>query len=409
MASERYLKKQGLPLTGKIIKSELFYLPFYRFRGMALEYLAPTVRLFEVADMVKMSEGSWRPEKAECKLKGKDFDVTVPAYTNPEFGLTSLGIRPHALPLYAYRRQEVPERSTIVSSDISPKQAQSRAMLLHKHNIGLYNKPSPVCSAMIGEKISVIYFPIWAVSHETNGVQITVFIDAIAKRGYRHINRLFKYKGKTSTEKNSYFFKPLRHQCPNCGVDLLEKHFSLFYPCKNCGRFYLLKDEGYYQVKCQTAEAPFCAPYWRFHLEFNNQKRYKTVQDFNKLLRAELALMRKEKKSNRFYLYSPAFKATDVNRWAKRALSVIKTQPHDILYDRFPSRGPVLCIDEGEAKEMAVFLWHVAINKYSNLHKKEFQLDVNDLPSGEIVWLPVEDYQLLGKSLGYKEVNVLKN
>lgn len=333
MAADRYLKKQCLPLTSKIIKSEFFYLPFYRFRGMALDYLAPALEMVEVAENIKI------PAKTKCKLKGKDFDITVPAYTNPEFGLTSLGIRPHAVPLYAFSQQEIPEEAIIVSSDIPPRQAERRAIELHRHNVGLYNRLNSLCSAMIGEKISVIYFPIWAVTHETNGVQITVFIDAIAKRGYRHIDKPFKYKGKTSTEKNSYFFKPLRHQCPHCGADLKEKHFSLFYPCKNCGRFYLLNDEGYYQVRCQTAEAPFCAPYWRFPLEFNNQRRYKTVQDFSKLLTAELVLMRKEKRSNRFYLYSPAFKATNVNRWVKRALSVIKTQPHDILYDRFPPPG----------------------------------------------------------------------
>lgn len=77
------------------------------------------------------------------------------------------------------------------------------------------------------------------------------------------------------------------------------------------------------------------------------------------------------------------------------------------MTDSLP-RGPVLCIDEDEAKEMAMFLWRVATNKYVNLHKRGFRFDVNDLPPGEIVWLPVEDYQLLGKSLGYKEVNVLR-
>lgn len=403
MAVDRYLKKQGLPLTGKIVKSEFFYLPFYRFQGMALDYLAPTVEMVEVAENVQM------PARTKCKLKGKKFDVTVLAFTDTDFGLISLGIRPHAVPLYAFSRQEIPRETTIVGSDISPQQAEHQALEIHRHNVGLYNKSEPICSAMIGEKISVIYFPIWAVTHETNGVQMTVFVDALANRGYSHKDRPFDYRGKTVTEENSYFMKPQRHQCPHCGADLKEKHFSLFYPCKNCGRSYLLKDEGYSQVKCQAVETPLCMPFWRFPLEFNSQRHYKTVQDFSRLLTAEIALMRKRKKNNRFYLYSPAFKSNDVNRWVKRALGIMKTQPHDKLSGKLPAQGPVLCIDEGEAKEMAVFLWRVATNKYVNLHKREFQFDMSYLPSGEIVWLPVEDYQLLGKSLGYKEVNILKS
>ncbi|OQX92852.1 MAG: hypothetical protein B6D58_00755 [candidate division Zixibacteria bacterium 4484_95] len=403
IAVDRYLKKQGLPLSGKIIKSEFFYLPFYRFRGMALDYLAPTVEMVEVAEDVQI------PARTKCKLKGKEFDITIPAFTDKEFGLISLGIRPHAVPLYAFSRQDIPEGTTIVSSDIPPHKARHQAMEIHKHNVSLYNKSKPIYSAMIGERLSVIYFPIWAVTHETNGMQMTVFVDALADRGYSHKDKPFDYKGKISTEENSYFLRPLRHQCPYCGADLKERYFSLFYPCKNCGRSYLLRDEGYSEVKCQAVDTPLCVPFWRFPLEFNGQRHYKTVRDFSKLLPAELALMRKQKKNNRFYLYSPAFKATDVNRWVKRALSVIKTQPHDKLYDRLPALGPVLCIDEDEAKEMAVFLWRVATSKYVNLRKGEFQFDVNYLQSGEVIWLPVEDHQLLGKSLGYKEVNVLKN
>jgi len=401
MAVDRYLKKKGLPLTGNIIKSELFYLPFYRFRGMALDYLAPSVKFEEAPN------GQIIQIESKCELKGKDFDVTVPAFSSDEFKLPSLGIRPQSLPLYAFSREETPDDAVMVRSDISPAEVETKAMELHKHNINIYNKSASVCSAMIGEKISVIYFPVWAVTFNSGGEDKTVFVDAVAKRGYTQTEKPFEYKGHISSEKNSHYIQLLKHQCPNCGSDLKENHFSLFYPCTNCNRPYILSDNGYRQVKCLAADPDVCVPYWRFPLEFHGRKSYKTVKDFYNLLTTEVALLRKEKRDNPFYLYSPAFKATDVNLWVKRATAILKTQPHDKLTEKFPKDGPVLCIDEDEAKEMAIFLWRVIAEKYARLQTGEFCPDDDNFQSGEIVWLPIQDFQLIAKSAEFKEVDVI--
>jgi len=285
--------------------------------------------------------------------------------------------------------------------------AEDQAVALHHSNIALYNKTRPLFSAMIGEQVSMIYFPVWALTHEVGGDLRTVFIDALAKRGYSQTVGKFDYNDENSGDHHSYFIKPLRHQCPNCGADLKEQHFSLFYPCKNCGRSYVLKGDGYVQVNCLSSRASICAPYWRFPLEFRSRRSYKTVQDFSNLLTAEIALLRKEKRNNRFYLYSPAFKSSNAGRLTGKALMLLRTQPHDTLEENLPDRGPVFCIDENEAKQMAAFLWQIMIMKNVRLQKDEFILDEDKLPAGEIVWLPMQDYQLIGKAISYKEVNVV--
>lgn len=403
MAADRFLKSKGLFLTDSIIKSEFFYLPFYRFRGIALDYLAPEIEIMERPD------GGQVPVRTKFKLKGKDFDVTTPAFLSDEFGLTSLGIRPQAVSLYAFSREEIPSEAIIVGSDITTAQAENRAMNMHKHNIDLYNKSEAVCSAMIGEKISAIYFPIWAITHKTNGEYKTVFVDSLAKRGYAQTDKPFEYTGKKSTEQNSHFIKPLKHQCPNCGAGLKEKRFSLFYPCKNCDRFYLITDDGYSQIQCRAAEGQLSAPYWRFPLVFNHKTPYKTVCDFSKLFTAEIALLRKEKQKNQFYLYSPAFKTADVYSWVKKAISVLKTQPHvKLTENKLPTEGLDFYIDEQEAKEMAIFLWQMSAKKYGRLQNPDFRLAESDLPPGEIVWLPTENYRLLFGAGKYKEVNIRK-
>ena len=119
-------------------------------------------------------------------------------------------------------------------------------------------------------------------------------------------------------------------------------------------------------------------------------------------------MLRKEKKNNRFYLYSPAFKSSNAGRLTDKALMLLRTQPHDSLEESLPAQGPVFCIDEAEAKQMAVFLWQIMTRKNVRLQKNAFMLDEDKLPAGEIIWLPMQDYQLIGKAISYKEVNVVK-
>jgi DNA-directed RNA polymerase subunit RPC12/RpoP len=401
MAADRYLKANGLPLTCDIKKATFYYLPFYRFRGMALDYLDGAAEIIEATDGLPL------PVKTKPELKAKDFDVTIPAFDSAVFSLESLGIRPQSVPLYAFRREEIPSDTIIVKSDITPQVAEDQAVALHHSNIALYNKTRPLFSAMIGEQISRIYFPVWALTHEVGDNLRTVFIDGLAKRGYSQIDGEFNYNNENTGDHHSYFIRPLKHQCPNCGADLNQQHFSLFYPCKNCGRSYLLKGDGYIQVNCLSAKASICAPYWRFPLEIRSSRSYKTVQDFSNLLTAEITLLRKEKRNNCFYLYSPAFKSTNAGRLTDKALMLLRTQPHDRLEESLPSQGPVLSIEEAEAKQMAVFLWQIMVRKNTRLQKNEFMLNEDELPAGEIVWLPMQDYQLIGKAINYKEVNVV--
>lgn len=405
MAADRFLKENQLPLTGNIIRAEFYYLPFYRFRGMALDYIASTVAETkpitgegEIDESVSLT--------TKLQLKGKDFDVTIPGVSEIGFGMISLGIRPVAVPLYGFCPTDISRDAIIIGSDISAAEIPAKATDLHRTNLGLYNKGRAIYSAMIGEQLSVIYFPIWALTHQVGGQEKTVFVDALAKRGYQQSDSAFKFGGSRSAGQNSQFITPMRHQCPNCGQDLEEKPFSLFYPCSNCRRAYLLDKNGYRQVAPQVAVAAN-APFWRFKLELAGKKTYKTVKDFSELLVSEPAFLRKEKRDRQFYLYSPAFFAGDVNRWTEMALRIVKSQPHDELVEGLPAVGPDVCVEEKEAKQMAAFLWDIATAKYLKLKKAGFQVDENILPPGEIIWLPLQDEVLLSKSRNFRQVNVV--
>jgi DNA-directed RNA polymerase subunit RPC12/RpoP len=406
MAADRYLKENQLPLTGNIIQSDFFYVPFYRFRGMALDYISSSVIEQHPVESSEDVEESISFNN-KLQLKCKDFDITIPAISEMGFGLTSLGIRPAAVPLYSFCPTDIPQGAVVVNADISPLDIPEKADTLHKANTGLYTKGKSLYTAMIGEQISLIYFPIWALTHEIAGQQKTVFIDALAKRGYAQIDSPFEFTASSKLTLESASVTPVRHQCPNCGADLEDKPFSLYYPCKNCNRAYLLNKTGYRQITPLIANLPLSAPFWRFKLELNGQKTYKTVMDFSTLLVSELAFLRKEKRDNQFYLYSPAFYAADPNRWAEMALRIVKSQPHDQLTKKLPGESPDLAIEESEGKQMAVFLWQVIATRYQRVQKAGFRVDESTLPEGEIVWLPLEDETLLTKSRDFHHVNVV--
>jgi DNA-directed RNA polymerase subunit RPC12/RpoP len=406
MAADRFLKENNMVLTTNVIRSDFYYVPFYRFRGMALDYVSLSVMEQKPIESMEEAEDSIS-FSSKLQLKAKDFDITIPAISEMGFGLTSLGIRPAAVPLYSFCPADIPAGAKVINANTDRADVPRLAQNLHNANTNLYIKGKVLYSAMIGEQISLIYFPIWALIHQQGERQKTIFVDALARRAYAQIDYAFEFGDNPRPAVEPIMIVPSRHQCPNCGADLDDKPFSLYYPCKNCKRAYMLIQGGYQQIAPKIANSSKIAPFWRFPLELKGQKTYKTVMDFSKLLVSELSFLRKEKRDNQFYLYSPAFYAADATRWVEMALRVLKSQPHDQLVERIPLAGPDPAIEQNEGKQMASFLWNVAVARYQKIQKAGFSVDEFSLPDGEIVWLPLEDENLLSKSRDYRQVNVV--
>lgn len=399
-AADRFLKENQQPLTGAVVNTRFYYLPFYRFRGLAVDYLS-TEEVIEIPESDGLVE-----KRRRFILKGKDFDITFPAFNEVDFGLVSLGIRPAAVPLHA-EQPAMPEGGVVVGSTLSGSQARELALKQHEANLAYYDEAESLCGAMIGSQLSVVYFPIWVINHEFAGVQKAVFVDALAGRGYQSLDHPFNYDGPPSTQKNSSLIKPERHQCPNCGADLAESQFSLFFGCKNCRRSYLLDRSGLKTVIPRVADGA-TAPYWRYHLEIKSGKTYKKVADYSELLVSELSLLAKDKRDNPFYLYAPAFRSADVGRWAEAALRMFRSQPADRLDDKLPPDLAEVTISDTDAREMAFFLWQVSTYRYPKLRYLTAVVR-NSLPAaGELVWLPQTDADLMNKAAAFRAVNTIK-
>jgi LSD1 subclass zinc finger protein len=155
---EKHLKSKGLTLNYFEIGRRLYYLPFYRFRGMSYVLYCERSVEIEGDDL----ENSIPIVKQNLQRKCGHFDLTVPAYENESFGLDSLGIRPEVIPLTALIDDNLPEDSVKIDIQISPEQAEQTAMAMFFANIGLASTDKEVLSSeMIGEGIAVIFYPVW--------------------------------------------------------------------------------------------------------------------------------------------------------------------------------------------------------------------------------------------------------
>jgi predicted RNA-binding Zn-ribbon protein involved in translation (DUF1610 family) len=384
-AIERYLKKKGLRLEFEKLESRQFHLPFYRFRGMSYALLAE-----KIAGNDDDSEEQLTPlKKRVFHQKCRHFDLTIPGFNNKSFGLDSLGIRPGVMPLTAYHEEVFPQGSIQADVEVSPEEAREKAMAMFFFNLGFAagNKEC-LSSEMIGEGLSVIYYPVWAYSIRQNDMPTTMFVDGLNKRVYHEIPGTFEYRASGLDRSKAEEMNPVQHKCPNCGFDLPTSESSLFYYCANCSRSYIIKDDNYMltDLRCGNYEAErYFHPFWRFMLSTDNN--IDTVGEFSKILTGEIPLIARSKVNNPFYLYVPAFRSTNLSTLTSVGIRLCRVQPEIEIKKRNFSRAAEMVLPEGEAIELARFYWNVIRSKYRYLSGSEFDFDSCRLGQAEIIWL----------------------
>ncbi len=384
-AAERYLKKKGFPLKFEKLESKQFHLPFYRFRGMSYALLSE-----KMAGKDGHSEEQLMPlRKKVFHQKCRHFDLTIPGFNNKSFGLDSLGIRPGVMPLVAYHKEIFPQGSIQVDIDVSPEEAKEKAMAMFFFNLGFAaaNKEC-ISSEMIGEGLSVIFYPVWAYSIQQNNMSSTMFIDGLNKRVYHEIPGTFEYRTSGLDQSRAEEMNPVQHKCPNCGFDLPTSESSLFYYCANCSRSYMIKDDGYSltDMVCGAYEAgEYHHPFWRFG--FSAGGDIDTVGKFSKILTGEIPLIAKSKRDNPYYIYVPAFKSTNLSTLTSVGIRLCRVQPEIEVQRKNFSRAAEMVLPESEAIELVRFYWEVIRSKYQYLSGSEFDFNSRRLGQGEIIWL----------------------
>jgi len=135
------------------------------------------------------------PPKIKYFHKCHNLDLTVPGISVKDIGLDSLGIRPEVVPLTALVKGELPADSIFMDVDTSSEDAIRYSMGLNYFNLGFTNgKEELVESEMVGEGLSLIYYPVVAYIVQRGNQISTVFIDGLAKRVFNEIPGEFSIK-----------------------------------------------------------------------------------------------------------------------------------------------------------------------------------------------------------------------
>jgi LSD1 subclass zinc finger protein len=348
-ASERYLKEKGFSLKFSVVKTECYHLPFYRFRGMSYALFCKREAMPEDADMMLPA-----PRKKIYHKRCRHFDLTIPGFTEKSFGLDSLGIRPEVIPLKAYHKSEFPENSVVLDMVISPDEAVQQAMAMFFFNIGIATDDKEYLSSeMIGEGLSVIYYPVSVCVIDHNGMLSTLFVDGLAKHVYNETPGEADFGGKGIDNSSASELNPVQHKCPNCGFDLPVSQRSLFYYCENCDRSYMIGDDTYHKVEARCAAHESRAqyhPFWRFPFSVKDRD---TVGKFSKILTGEIPLIARSKKDNKFYLYIPAFRSTNLDSLTSLGLRLCRVQPELEIKGEMSSPASEMVLPPSEGLELA--------------------------------------------------------
>lgn len=386
VAVERYFKEQGQSLKYGEISSRLYHLPFYRFRGMSYALYSESV----IKDEEEAIDEEFLPpiKNTTFVRKCRYFDLTVPAFDQSRFGLDSLGIRPEVMPLTAYQKGNLPPESIMVDLTLSPEEARQKAMSMFFFGVGVASiNREYLSSEMIGEGLSVIYYPVWSYSIERDGRASTLFVDGLTKSVYNEISESFEVGIKGIDRSRAVELNPVQHKCANCGFDLPVSESSLHYFCSNCGRSYMIGDNSYIPTESNFAsyeKGRRFHPFWRFDFAIKDTE---TVGKFSKILTGEIPLIAKSKAGNPFYLYVPAFKSIDLISLTSLGEMMCRVQP-ELVYDKEPRLPEAdMILPESEGLELARFYWNLLRSKYRYLTGQEYDFKNARVGRGKLVWI----------------------
>jgi DNA-directed RNA polymerase subunit RPC12/RpoP len=389
--AERHLKQEGRQLFSSIDMQELYYVPFYRFRGLSLTCMASM--------KTALSGVGFEPDlkTKNYELRARNLDVTVAAGSENPFGMTSLGVRPQTLPTYAYRDEDIPQEAQVLPADLSAAESQERAFRMNSANM-THAHGDKTCefAEMVGEHQSLIYFPMYVLLGSVGNQALTVVVDGVSKRVVRETREQWFEPRRGKCAAGITELRPEPHHCPNCGADFEPSERSLAYHCKNCDRSWMLEPAGYKQLPPpMVGEGPGeLYPFWRAPLVFDRHPGYDTVGKYCKLLTADIPLLDKRKRGLPFFVYVPAFAGADAEWQVQAAVRTTRTQPLLEPVSREPHAAPPVSLAESEGREFAGFAWDWLRMGYLNLRGPDFTFKAGSLGPSELVWLPLMDARL---------------
>jgi DNA-directed RNA polymerase subunit RPC12/RpoP len=389
--ADRHLKQEGRRLFSRVDRRQLYYIPFYRFRGLSLSCLcshrpAPLLPGWEVERDTRTYE-----------LRARNIDLTIVACSDNPFGLTGLGVRPQAVTAYAYRDDELPEEALVLPADLPPRESQERAIRMDTANLSIAHGAKQLeFSEMVGEHQALLYFPIYVCTGRAGEAKFSLVIDGLSRRVIHEVAGDWHEPVPGPPALGITDLRPEPHRCPNCAADFEPSEQSLAYVCTNCDRNYLLEPGGFRLISQPLVGGGpgTLYPFWRIPMVFTGGQRFDTVGSFTRVLTADIPLLDKRKRDLPFFVYVPAFSGADAEWHVRTAVRLTRTQPWVVPGKPAGMDPPPVSLPESEGLEFAAFAWNWLRVGYLNLRSDHFAYAAAEKGRATLIWLPLVDLRL---------------
>ena len=165
-------------------------------------------------------------------------------------GMYSLGVRASVLRLELFQSDTVKAQGHIVAPSIMPAEAFSHGLRTARARLLLYRR-------VLGQVLSIIYFPYWVVEVNRAGENFLTILDAVSASVNQLEASMDLYpilNHKPKSEPQIIGFRPLC--CPNCGWDLPIRKDDVVFSCSSCRKAWQIFGNDLYEVKYEVARAP---------------------------------------------------------------------------------------------------------------------------------------------------------
>jgi predicted RNA-binding Zn-ribbon protein involved in translation (DUF1610 family) len=274
---------------------------------------------------------------------------------------------------------------------VSPGEARQKSLGLFAFNLGFaLDGKECLISEIVGAKLSLIYYPVWAYCFEMDGSEKTAFLDGLSRRVINIVDGAYEYSAQGKDSGPSSGFSPVPHKCPNCGYDFPVSESALVYRCSNCGRFYIIHADGYSQIQTTGyvyEPSSSLYPFWKIPFEIGDDMT--TVSQFSKILTGEIPLIAKNKAAQHFYLYMPAFVIPNLESLTTVGLRLCRTQPILSLGNSEIRLAGDVVLNDNDAFILAKFYWFLIRCRYRHLLESGYEFRPEMLGKPELVWLTV--------------------
>lgn len=205
------------------------YAPFWRVKGMLFQWA-----FGRESESTTFDGPSFNYFK---KLRAVPYIRTFPAFESETFQMLSIGLRAQAMKVWPFNREKMGSDALIVKQEVSLKEAVKKSLqtsgpVLEGAQRSLHIKKT----ALIGEKYSILYFPLFYFVLRIGENNPRMIIDGLS---HKIIKGKLPNEGLEPNDPEEKFpYTPLAFipfKCPNCGWDLPFQPSARIHVCNTCG------------------------------------------------------------------------------------------------------------------------------------------------------------------------------